>query len=248
MTDFVSLRNVVKSYDSGGSKYGVLNGIDLSVGPDDYVAITGPSGCGKSTLLAILGQLVVPTSGEVFVNGVPTDKMPDRQRSLLRSQMFGFVFQTADLLPSLTVLENVLLPAQLAGIKTDTARAQHLLESVGLSDRRSSVPAQLSGGEACRVALARALMNRPRVVLADEPTGNLDGATGESVVQLLESQRTEGRALVAVTHNEKLAQRAMRRLRLHEGRIVEQQPRAALSGGAPVQDRLEVVGRICPGA
>jgi ABC-type lipoprotein export system ATPase subunit len=219
MSAVISLRGIVKRYASLSGEHEALSVGQLDIHKADYWAVTGPSGSGKSTLLGVLGLLVLPTVGQVLVDGVTVAGMSDAQRSRLRSRMFGFVFQSAELVPGLTVLENVLLPAELSGRKGEEPRARDLLERVGMSHRMRSFPAQLSGGEACRVALARAAINRPLVVLADEPTGDLDAANGERALEILEEMRRDGSALILATHDEAVARRAANRLRIRDGRI-----------------------------
>lgn len=215
-------RDLHKSYQTGDAMVEALRGITLKILPGEIVAITGPSGCGKSTLLHILGALDLPTSGQVYVDGLPLHSMNDDTLTNLRQMKIGFVFQFFHLLPTLTVEENVLLPLLLSG-RADSlgkARARDLLDSVGLADRRLHRPHQLSGGQMQRAALARALVHRPSVLLADEPTGNLDSASSATVVDLLTSlARREKTTVILVTHSEEVAKAADRRIRLVDGRI-----------------------------
>jgi putative ABC transport system ATP-binding protein len=195
--------------------------VSLSIRPGDYAAIRGPSGCGKSTLLHVLGCVDTPTSGTLRFGGEDVSKLSDAGRSLLRLRHIGFVFQRFFLLPMLTAAENVELPQAEAGVpKTERRRRTHeLLEYVGLGARTSHRPSQLSGGEMQRVAIARALANRPRLLLADEPTGELDQSTGEQIALLLDRVNADGTALIIVTHDEGLAGRATRLLTMRDGRI-----------------------------
>ena len=195
--------------------------VTLDVQPGEHIAITGPSGCGKSTLLHMLGCVETPSGGVLLFNGQDVGALGDRERSLLRLRQIGFVFQRFFLLPMLTAFENVELPQSEAGAsKADRrARARELLDYVGLAARAGHKPAELSGGEMQRVAIARALANRPRLLLADEPTGELDRATGEQIAGLLDRVNADGTALVIVTHDPALAERATRVLTMRDGRI-----------------------------
>jgi putative ABC transport system ATP-binding protein len=195
--------------------------VSLRIDTAEHVAISGPSGCGKSTLLHILGCVDTPTSGTLIFDGRPVSALPDADRSTLRLLSIGFVFQRFFLLPMLTAAENVEVPQAEAGVSRTERRRRtaELLEYVGLAHRAQHRPPQLSGGEAQRVAIARALANRPRVVLADEPTGELDRATGEHIAMLLDRVRADGTALVVVTHDAVLAARAARTLFMRDGRI-----------------------------
>ncbi len=215
-------RDLHKTYQAGDAKVDALRSVSLKILPGEIVAITGPSGCGKSTLLHILGALDTPTSGQVYLEGHPLHSLNDDKLTSLRQLKIGFVFQFFHLLPTLTVEENVLLPLLLSG-RADSAgktRARALLDSVGLADRTRHRPHQLSGGQLQRAALARALIHRPSILLADEPTGNLDSASSAAVVELLTSlARREKTTVILVTHSEEVAQAADRRIRLVDGRI-----------------------------
>ena len=215
-------RDLHKSYQTGDAKVEALRGVSLKILPGEVVAITGPSGCGKSTLLHILGALDTPTSGQVYLEGHPLHSLNDDKLTSLRQLKIGFVFQFFHLLPTLTVEENVLLPLLLSG-RADAAgknRARLLLDAVGLADRTHHRPHQLSGGQMQRAALARALVHRPSVLLADEPTGNLDSASSAAVVDLLTTlARREKTTVVLVTHSEEVAKAADRRIHLVDGRI-----------------------------
>jgi lipoprotein-releasing system ATP-binding protein len=224
MSKLLEVRNLYKSYGEGPAKVEVLKGIDLTVEAGDTVAMVGPSGAGKSTLLHVMGTIDRPTSGEVLFDGEPIFSLPDQPLAAFRNRSIGFVFQFHHLLPEFSALENVMMPLLIGGEKKSTAelRAKGLLNDVGLSHRVTHRPGELSGGEQQRVAIARALVREPRLLLADEPTGNLDMKTSEEVHALLYSiQRTTGISLVIVTHNEHLAAGMARTVRFVDGRIVE---------------------------
>jgi putative ABC transport system ATP-binding protein len=209
-----------RTYLSGGHALPVLKSITLHVPPGSFLAILGPSGSGKSTLLGLLAGLDRPTTGQVFLDGVELGPLSEDQRARLRAEKVGFVFQSFHLIPTLTARENIQVPLELRGLD-GRARADELLARVGLRDRGHHYPTQLSGGEQQRVALARAFSHKPRVLFADEPTGNLDAATGATVVELMaELNRESGTTLVLVTHDQTLAARAGRILRLHDGSVV----------------------------
>ena len=214
-----------KSLRTGGTTVDILRGIDFTVARGEFVAIMGASGSGKSTLLGLLAGLDNPTSGSVALNGTVISNLPEDQLAQLRGKTIGFVFQSYQLIPTLTALENVLLPYELnddaGGWKAGVERARALLDSVGLSGRVDHYPVQLSGGEQQRVALARAFILRPPIVLADEPTGNLDTVNGEHILELLlQLNRVEGTTLVLVTHDPALAAHAGRRITLRDGLVV----------------------------
>ena len=211
-----------KTYTSGGRPLPVLTSIDLEVEAESFVAVVGPSGSGKTTLLGLLAGLDEPTRGRGYLDGEDIFALTEDGRAEFRLQRVGFVFQTFYLLPTLTALENVLVPLELRGTaKGRTGEATTLLERVGLGDRRDHFPAQLSGGEQQRVALARAFANRPKILFADEPTGNLDQETGEGIVEMLEELNRDARTtLVMVTHDLSLAARAHRIVSLAGGRLV----------------------------
>lgn len=215
-------KNLCKSYPSATGTLEVLKGINLSVYAGEIIAVVGASGVGKSTFLHLLGALDRPTQGEVIIGDTPLAKLNDRQLAYFRNQFIGFVFQFHHLLPEFTALENVLIPAMIAGRNGQALRqrAQQLLQDVGVAQRMSHRPGQLSGGEQQRVAVARALMNEPQVVLADEPSGNLDRLSSESLHQLLlDLSRRDQRTFIIVTHNLSLAERADRVVELFDGQI-----------------------------
>jgi putative ABC transport system ATP-binding protein len=218
----IELRNVRKGYREGDVDHVVLDGVDVSVEPAERVAVLGPSGSGKSTLLNLISGIDLPDAGTVRVGDTDLTALSERHRTLFRRERLGFVFQFFNLIPTLTVLENLLLPLELTG-SGDAAgrdRALGLLEAVGLAERTSTYPDRLSGGEQQRVAVARAIVHRPRVVLADEPTGNLDEETGERVIALLdELVERDGLTLVVVTHSADLAGRMDRTLRVRHGQV-----------------------------
>lgn len=216
--------DVVKSFPTPEGSLEILKGVSLTLGPNDAVAITGPSGCGKSTFLSIVGALDVATSGRVTVAGVDPATLSEKARSEFRNDTVGFVFQDHHLLPQCTVLENVLIPilASRSAAESDRNRALELLDRLGLSDRKDHRPGQLSGGERQRVALCRSLINQPKLILADEPTGNLDPTTADSVGELLlQLGETQQTALICVTHSMELAARFPRQVRLVDGKITQ---------------------------
>jgi putative ABC transport system ATP-binding protein len=216
----LELRNVSKRLRSGERELLVVDRLSLRVEPGEFLAILGPSGSGKSTLLGLAAGLDRPTEGEVLLDGRPIHDLSEDELARLRRGRIGFVFQSFQLLGNLTALENVLLPLELAGRAEATRRARELLAAVGLAERGHHYPSQLSGGEQQRVALARAFAVEPSLLLADEPTGNLDGATGAVVLELLARLRAErGATLVLVTHDPEVAARADRRIHLRDGRI-----------------------------
>ncbi len=219
---------LTQTYTSAGRPLTVLTDVDLTIEPESFIAIVGPSGSGKTTLLGLLAGLDRPTSGTVHLNGQDLSALTDDQRARFRAQNVGFVFQTFQLIPTLTALENVMVPVELALGRTGRlgaggveARALDLLASVGLADRVHHYPMQLSGGEQQRVALARAFANQPKVLFADEPTGNLDTETGQRIIDLLVELNAAARTtLILVTHDMELAARAHRVIRLAGGRVV----------------------------
>jgi putative ABC transport system ATP-binding protein len=217
----VRASNVTRSFAMPAGPVVAVRDVTLAIRAGDHVAISGPSGCGKSTLLHILGCVDTPTSGTLLFDGREVSTLGDRARSLLRLGQIGFVFQRFFLLPMLTAAENVELPQAEAGTdrRERRRRTRELLDYVGLAGRADHRPSQLSGGEMQRVAIARALANRPRLLLADEPTGELDQATGEQIAALLDRVNADGTALVIVTHDQSLAGRARRVLAMRDGRI-----------------------------
>jgi len=218
----IELTGVSRTWEVGGRPVHALRDVTLSIGAGEYVSVMGPSGSGKSTLLSLLGGLDRPTAGSYRFEGREVASLPDEELSRLRRERIGFVFQSFHLVPRMTALENVALPLLLAGVapKERTARAAEALASVGLSPRLDHRPDQLSGGEKQRVCLARAVVTRPGLVLADEPTGNLDSASGAEIVALLERLHSSGITLLVVTHDAGIGGRARRRVRLADGRVV----------------------------
>ena len=220
MSKILNVDQLGKTYTSGSKKLTVLDAISFEIEEGDTFAIVGPSGSGKTTLLGLCAGLDEPDSGSIELCGTRINELSEDQRALLRNREVGFIFQDFQLLPTLTALENVSVPLELQGVKEASKQAMELLQKVGLADRSHHYPSQLSGGEQQRVALARAFSNRPSILFADEPTGNLDEETGEKVVRLLfELNKEAGTTLVIVTHDLDLAKRTQRILRLKGGKI-----------------------------
>ncbi|MGR9045056.1 MAG: ABC transporter ATP-binding protein [Gammaproteobacteria bacterium] len=222
MKKIIELKNVYKDYRQGGNMQTVLHGITLDIFAGEFVAVVGPSGNGKSTLLNLMTGIDHPSRGEVIVNGAPLHKMNAEKLSAWRCGNVGIVFQFFQLLPALSLLQNIVLPMDFQGTlpkRLRRQRALELLERVGLADEAQRLPSQVSGGQQQRAAIARALANDPALIVADEPTGNLDGATAESVFQLFAHLRDQGKTLVMVTHNEALADAATRKLEIRSGTI-----------------------------
>ena len=215
----IHLRGITRDFKLGAQTVHVLKGIDLDIKRGEYVALMGPSGSGKSTLMNLLGCLDTPTSGTYVLAGRDVSRMAENELAEVRNQEIGFVFQTFNLIPRQTALDNVALPLVYAGIAKEERmdRAADVLRSVGLGDRMDHRPNQLSGGQRQRVAIARALVNKPSLILADEPTGNLDTATSEEIMRLFDEIHGLGNTLVVVTHEEDIAQRAKRIIRLRDG-------------------------------
>ena len=221
-------REVTREYRSGDQNIAVLRNVSFTIPQGAFVAIVGPSGSGKTTLLGLLAGLDTPTSGSVILDGHDLTAMSENERARLRGEKVGFVFQSFQLIPTLTARENIQVPLELQGTPGAAARADELLERIGLAQRGHHFPMQLSGGEQQRVAIARAFANSPRILFADEPTGNLDATTGARVFELLESlNREAGSTIVLVTHDSALAQRAARTIRLSDGAIAGDTENAA---------------------
>ena len=221
MNPILNIQNVSKTYLSQGRSLTVLEQIHFSADPGATLSIVGPSGSGKTTLLGLCAGLDRASSGSVVLNGIVLDQLSEDRRAQVRNENVGFIFQNFQLLPTLTALENVMVPMELRREKNIQPRAEELLQKVGLGDRTHHYPAQLSGGEQQRVSLARAFANRPRILFADEPTGNLDAETSEKIVHLLfELNREAGTTLVLVTHDSELAAKTGRIIRLKGGRLV----------------------------
>ena len=217
----LQLRDITRDFKLGAQTVHVLKGIDLDISKNEYVALMGPSGSGKSTLMNLLGCLDTPTSGSYELNGTDVSSLNDNALAEIRNTEIGFVFQTFNLLPRSTALENVALPLVYAGLSKEErlARAAEVLEQVGLADRMDHRPNQLSGGQRQRVAVARALVNKPALILADEPTGNLDSKTSIEIMKLFDDIQAAGNTVVLVTHEEDIAQHAKRVIRLVDGNI-----------------------------
>ncbi len=214
-------KDLKKIYGEGENSVHALDGVNLQVNKGEFVAIVGTSGSGKSTLLHMLGGLDRPTSGKVLVNDVDLSKLKDDELTIFRRRKIGFVFQAFNLVPVLNVYENVILPMELDGVKVDKAYVDEILETLMLTAKKEALPNQLSGGQQQRVAIARALAFRPAIILADEPTGNLDSKTGQDVLSLLKiSAEKYSQTIVMITHNEEIAQMADRIIRIEDGRIV----------------------------
>jgi len=221
----IVVRNLVKTIRNGSHTVEIIRDISLEIPDRQFVAIMGPSGSGKSTLLGLIAGLDWPTSGSIEIDGVDITRLSEDKMALLRGRKLGFVFQAYHLVPTLTALENVMLPMEMLGDDIDAARprAEYLLESVGLIDRQTHYPTQLSGGEQQRVALARAFIMKPSVLFADEPTGNLDSSNGQHILELLVRLNTEeGATLVMVTHDQALASHADRHIFLADGKVVSE--------------------------
>jgi putative ABC transport system ATP-binding protein len=234
----ISARGIKKVYrDESGQELTVLDGLSLEVATGDFVAVVGPSGCGKSTLLHVLGGLDVHYGGEVEIDRARLTGMSDRALAAFRNRHIGFVFQAFHLVPALSAIENVLLPSFFASRERapepggPRQRAEEVLERVGLAGKRDRLPGRLSGGERQRVAIARALFGRPRVLLCDEPTGNLDARTGEEIIGLFKGLNAEGMTVLAVTHEERMSAAARSVLRLKDGRLHPEEG-ASMGGGA----------------
>lgn len=221
MENILNIRNVSKIYQSAGHGLTVLDDINFSIAPASTVAITGPSGSGKTTLLGLCAGLDRASSGTVELNGIALEKLSEDERAAVRNQYVGFIFQNFQLLPTLTALENVMVPLELRGAKNIKSVAMELLDKVGLADRAQHYPVQLSGGEQQRVSLARAFSNQPAILFADEPTGNLDAETSEKIIKLIfDLNRDAGTTLVIVTHDLELAARTGRTIKIKGGAIL----------------------------
>ena len=217
----IHCERLVKIYQTAEA-FRALDEVSLDVKKGDFISVMGPSGCGKSTLLNILGLLDEPTSGEYLLNGTPTARMKDRTRSHLRRDCIGFIFQSFNLMPKLSVLQNIALPMRYGNTPRGEIlpRARELLQRVGLESKAENTPLELSGGQCQRVACARALANRPEIILADEPTGNLDSKSGADILALLQELNQSGMTIIMVTHDEKIAAGARRIIHMKDGKIV----------------------------
>lgn len=218
----LELKDVSKKYLSNDNTFYALKDVSFKINKGEFISITGPSGSGKSTLMHIVGLLDNPTSGEVLLNGKNISKLPEKQLAKIRNVTLGFVFQQFNLLPKTSSLENVILPLVYSDIpqKNRTQMGMEMLTKVGLKDKFKNTPAQLSGGQQQRVAIARALINNPQIILADEPTGNLDSKSGAAVMEFLHQLNKEGRTIVFVTHDQDLAKQAKRIIIIKDGQII----------------------------
>lgn len=230
MDKILSLSHVYKTYGSAGHTLNVLDDIHFDIEAGATASIIGPSGSGKTTLLGLCAGLDSPTKGSVLLNGIPLESLDEDRRARVRNEHVGFIFQNFQLLPTLTALENVMVPLELRGARNIRNQALELLKKVGLADRSTHYPVQLSGGEQQRVSLARAFSNRPRILFADEPTGNLDAENSERIERLLfELNREAGTTLVVVTHNAELARKTGRIIELRGGRVISDKTVAGTS-------------------
>jgi putative ABC transport system ATP-binding protein len=225
----IRMKGIRKVYSMGRVEVEALRGVDLDIGANEYVAVVGPSGSGKSTLMNIIGCLDTPTSGEYVLSGETVAGLDRNRLAEIRNKHVGFVFQNFNLLPYATALENVELPLLFAGVATAErrARAEELLRRVDLADRMDHKPTELSGGQMQRVAIARALVNKPAIVLADEPTGNLDSASGQAIVSLFAELHASGQTIVMITHDQAVARLASRVVQIRDGLVVEDRSAAA---------------------
>ena len=223
MTTLIKLEDVHKIYELEGTEIPALNGISLSINKGDFVALIGPSGSGKSTAMNLVGCLDLASKGEIYLGEHNIKHLSESDLAQIRGKQIGFIFQTFNLVPSLTALENVALPMAFQNVSRSARlkRAHELLEQVGLSDRMNHLPNQLSGGQKQRVAIARSLINDPEIILADEPTGNLDTKTGEEIMRLLYNLNKKGKTIILVTHNPDLTKLANKIIRLKDGKLVE---------------------------
>jgi len=221
--ELIRLENVCKFYQMGETRVEALKDFSMTIHENDYMAIFGPSGSGKSTLLHMMGLLDIPSTGKIFVDEVDVSKMPENQLARIRGKKVGFIFQVFNLVPSLTAIENVALPMMIYGVPKyeREKRAEELLVSLDMGNRMSHLPSELSGGQRQRVAIARSLANNPEVILADEPTGNLDSRSGEEVVEIFNQFHKEGKTLVVVTHDPDIARNTEEIVRIKDGQLLE---------------------------
>ncbi|NIM95608.1 MAG: ATP-binding cassette domain-containing protein [Anaerolineales bacterium] len=240
MEAVIETQNLWKIYNTHGVAVEALRGVELQVAAGEFVAVMGPSGCGKSTLLHLLGGLDHPTQGDVFITGIPMNTLNESQRAVLRRKSIGIVFQAYNLLPNLSVADNIELPGLLLGDSPQnvTSYREYLLKSLGISTKAQAFPGELSGGEQQRVAIARAMTNKPAVLLVDEPTGNLDTTSGTEVMNLLQDIHEEGQTILLVTHDAKVAGFAERVIFMRDGRLVDQVELDVPGDGNVVLSRL----------
>jgi len=219
--EIIKLQNVHKDYFMGDSIIRALDGVDASIKKGDFIAITGPSGSGKSTMMNMVGALDLASKGEIFLDGKDIEHLEESELAQIRGRKIGFVFQTFNLIPTLNALENVMLPMLFQGISREkrNERGKELLKKVGLSDRMYHLPSELSGGQRQRVAIARALANDPEVILADEPTGNLDSKTGQDILEMFIKLNKEGKTIIVITHDSDIAKKARKVLKMRDGRL-----------------------------
>ena len=219
--EIIKLQDVKKEYLMGDSTINALDGVNVAINKGDFIAIIGPSGSGKSTMMNMVGALDMPTSGKIFLDGKNVAQMHESDLAQIRGRKIGFIFQTFNLIPTLTALENVSLPMMFQGTgkKERTRKAMELLEKVGLGDRENHLPSELSGGQRQRVAIARSLANNPDVILADEPTGNLDSKTGKEILELFVELNKEGKTIIIVTHDDDVAKKARKVLKMKDGKL-----------------------------
>ena len=233
MSSLIKLDNVHKIYRMEGVEVPAINGISLSINQGDFVALIGPSGSGKSTAMNLVGCLDTASKGDIFLGKHNIQHLSESDLAQVRGKQIGFIFQTFNLIPSLNAIENVALPMMFQGVSRSTrmSKAQKLLEQVGLANRMHHLPNQLSGGQRQRVAIARALVNDPEIILADEPTGNLDTKTGEEIMKMLKELNKQGKTIILVTHNPDLTKLANKVIRLKDGKIVENDKKSKSLGG-----------------
>lgn len=243
MQAILEAKGLAKSYQSNGVATQAVRGVDMTIIAGEFVALMGPSGCGKSTLLHLLSGLDRPTAGEVYLEGQRVDRLGEAAWAVLRRRQIGFVFQFFNLIGNLTVADNVELPALLAGASAREARARReaLLAQLGLCDKAGTVPSRLSGGQQQRVALARALVNRPALLLADEPTGNLDSHSAAETLDLLRQAHEDGQSILMVTHDPRIACAASRVLHMHDGQIVGE---TSMNGSHSLEDLLGALHEV----
>jgi putative ABC transport system ATP-binding protein len=221
MKNLIELKKLTKTYGANSTKFNALSYIDLTIKEGEFIAIMGPSGCGKSTLLHILGCLDKPTSGSYFLENEEVSRhVSTAKLAYIRRKKIGFIFQSFNLLARVSALNNVILPAIYSGLKNRKNKAANLLKDIGLGKRINHQPNQLSGGEQQRVAIARALMNDPKIILADEPTGNLDSKSGKEIMKLLKQLNHEGKTIIIVTHDREIAQQTDRIIKMQDGKII----------------------------